>query len=60
MKPFTVIAIVIFALGAVMHLVRYFMGWEIFVNSVSIPMWLSLPAFVIAGGLAIMLWREMK
>jgi len=60
MKPFTVIAIVVFALVALLHLLRYFLGWEIIVNSASIPMWVSLPAFLIAGGLAFMLWREMK
>jgi len=60
MKPFTVIAIVVFALVSLLHLVRYFLGWEIIVNAVSIPMWLSLLGFVIAGVLAYMLWHEMK
>jgi len=60
MKPFTVIAIVVFALVSLSHLLRYFLGWEIIVNAVSIPMWVSLLGFVIAGGLAFMLWREMK
>jgi predicted membrane-bound spermidine synthase len=60
MKPFTVIAIVIFALGSLLHLLRYFLGWEIIIHTVSIPTWVSLLGFVIAGGLAFMLWREMK
>ncbi len=60
MKPFTVIAIVVFAIVSLSHLLRYFLGWEIIVNAVSIPMWVSLLGFVIAGGLAFMLWREMK
>lgn len=60
MKPFTVIAIVVFALVSLLHLVRYFLGWEIIVNSMTIPLWGSLLGFVIAGGLAVMLWREMK
>jgi len=60
MKPFTVIAIVVFALVSLLHLVRYFLGWEIIVNSMTIPLWSSLLGFVIAGGLAVMLWREMK
>lgn len=60
MKPFTVIAIVVFSLVSLLHLLRYFLGWEVVVNSVTIPMWFSIVGFVIAGGLAIMLWREMK
>jgi len=60
MKPFTVIAIVVFALVSILHLVRFLLGWEVIVNTVVIPMWLSLLGFVIAGGLAFMLWREMK
>lgn len=60
MKPFTIIAIVVFALVSIMHLVRYYLGWEVIVNSVVIPMWISIVGFVVAGGLAIMLWRELK
>jgi hypothetical protein len=60
MKPFTVIAIIVFAIVALLHLLRYFLGWEVMVNSVTIPMWASLLGFVIAGILAFMLWREMK
>jgi hypothetical protein len=60
MKPFTVVAIVVFILVSLLHLLRYFLGWEVMVNTVTIPMWVSLPGFVIAGGLAFMLWREMK
>jgi hypothetical protein len=60
MKPFTIIAIVIFALVSLLHLLRYFLGWEVMVNSVAIPMWISLLGFVIAGGLAFMLLHEMK
>ena len=60
MKPFTSIAIVIYAIVSILHLVRYIIGWEVVINSVVIPMWLSLAGFVIAAGLAVMLWREMK
>jgi len=59
MKPFTIIAIVVFAVVALLHLLRFFQGWEVIINAVTIPMWVSLLGFVIAGGLAFMLWREM-
>ncbi len=58
-KPFTIIAIVIFILVSLAHLARLIMGWEIIVNGVAISMWVSGFGFLIAGGLAFMLQREM-
>lgn len=60
MKPFTIIAVVVFSLIALMQLLRFVLGWEVSVNGVMIPLWVSGIAFVIAGGLAVMLWREMR
>ena len=60
MKPFTVMAIVLFALISLVHLLRLILGWEMTINSVAIPMWISPPALIIAAFLAFMLWREMK
>jgi len=60
MKPFTIIAIIVFSLVSLLHLLRYFQGWGVIINSVTIPLWVSLFGFVISGGLAFMLWREMK
>ena len=60
MKPFTTIAVVLLALIAVGQLVRFVLGWEIAVNGLIIPVWLSGIAFVIALGLAIMVWREAR
>ena len=58
MKPFTLIAIVVFALVALLQLLRFVMGWEVTVNGVAIPIWASGIAFLIAATLAFMLWRE--
>ena len=60
MKPFTITAVAVFIIVSLLHLLRYFLGWVVTVNAVQIPMWVSLLGFVVAGGLAIMLWREMK
>ena len=60
MKPFTVIAIVVFSLVAILQLTRLILGWEVMVNGLIIPAWVSVMAFVIAGGLAVMLWRETR
>jgi hypothetical protein len=57
-KPFTVAAGVIFAIVAVMHLLRFVLGWDANIAGIEIPMWVSVAALVIAGGLAIGLWRE--
>ena len=60
MKPFTTIAVVLFALIAVLQLLRFILGWEITVNGLIVPVWLSAIAFVITAGLAIMVWREAR
>ena len=60
MKPFTVVAIGVFTLASLFHLLRYALGWEVVVNSVTMPLWVSLFGFIIPGVLAFMLWREMK
>ncbi len=58
-KPFTFITIAILYVVSLAHLLRFFFGLEITVNGAYIPMWASALGFVIAGGLAIMLQREL-
>jgi hypothetical protein len=60
MKPFTIVAIVLFSLIAIVQLARLILGWEVSVNGVAIPMWVSGIAFVIAGGVAVLVWREAR
>lgn len=60
MKPFITIAVVLFTLIAILHLLRLFAGWEITVVGFVIPVWWSVIGLVIAGGLALMLWREAR
>ena len=60
MKPFTMIAVGVFSLIALMQLLRFILRWEITVNGAIVPVWGSGIACVIAGGLAVMLWREMR
>jgi hypothetical protein len=59
-KRFTTIAVVIFTLMAIVHLIRLFEGWEITVVGFIIPVWWSAFGLVIAGGLALMVWREAR
>jgi uncharacterized membrane protein len=58
MKPFTVIAIAIFCLMSIMHILRLIYGWEVTFSGIQIPIWVSSIAAVVAGVIAYMLWRE--
>jgi hypothetical protein len=60
MKPFTSIAIVIFALIAFAHLCRLIWGCEVVVSGTVIPLWVSVVGLIVSAGLAVMLWRESR
>ena len=51
-KTFFMVASVIFALVALLHLSRIYMGWPVVIGSWSVPMWLSWIGLVVAGGLS--------
>ena len=59
-KPFTSIAVVLLSLIAILQLLRFALGWEVTVNGFGIPVWASGLAFVVAAGLAVMVWRESR
>ncbi len=59
-KPFTITAVVLFSLIALLQLLRFVLGWEVVVNGVAVPVWASGIAFVIAAGLAVTVWREAR
>lgn len=58
MKPFTLTAVIVLALIALIHLVRLFTGWEVVVTGFAIPIWWSAPILVIFAGLSWLVWRE--
>ena len=60
MKPFTAIAVVFLSLIALLQLARFLLGWEVTIHGIVVPVWLSGIAFVIAGGIAAMLWWEAR
>ena len=60
MKPFTTLAVIIFALVALVHLFRLIWGFEVVVGGTMLPQWVSLPGLIIPAGLALMLWRESR
>jgi hypothetical protein len=51
-RTFNVVASVIFALVALLHLLRIYMGWPIVIGSWTAPMWVSWTGFVVGGGLS--------
>jgi hypothetical protein len=57
-KPFTTVAVVLFALMALAHLLRLFFAWEVAVDGMVVPKWASGLGLVITAWLALMLWRE--
>lgn len=59
-KPFTVAAVVVFALVSLLQLLRLVLGWAVTIDRLSIPLWVSAIAFLVAAALAVMVWRESR
>ena len=51
-KAFSLVAGLIFLLVAVAHLLRLLLRWSVILNGWTVPMWVSLIAFVVAAFLA--------
>jgi hypothetical protein len=60
MKPFTRLAVVVFALVALVQLLRVVLGWEVSIAGIAIPAWASVIAFLAATTLAVMVQRELR
>ena len=58
MKLGTILAILVFLLVVVVHVLRIVGDWEVVINGMVIPKWTSVLGVLIAGGLAFLLWRE--
>jgi hypothetical protein len=52
-KTFSIVAGVIFAIVALLHLLRIYMDWPVVIGAWSVPIWVSWIALVVAGILAI-------
>ena len=59
-KPFTWIAAAIFALAAIVHVIRLFTHFQVIVGSHHVPQWVSYVAIVVAAFLSWMLCREAR
>jgi hypothetical protein len=53
-------AIILLSAVSLAHLLRLILGVPVMVADNVIPTWVSGVAFVVSGGLAIMLWRSSR
>jgi hypothetical protein len=60
MKPAALLAVIFLALVALGHLLRVALSLQLTIGGTDIPMWMSVVACIVVGGLAIMLWRESR
>ena len=60
MRPAALAATVLLALIALAQLVRLILRVEVTAAGVTVPLWLSALAFVVAGGVALTLWLESR
>ena len=60
MKPFTLTAAILLGVIALAHLYRVIRPFEVTVAGNVIPQWVSIVGVVVAGGIAVMLWRESR
>jgi hypothetical protein len=58
MKPVSAIAAALLSIVALAHLYRLIRPFEIMVAGSAIPQWASAVGLVVAGGIALGLWRE--
>ncbi len=60
MKMGSLLAVIIFILVAVAHLMRIISGTEIVIGGNNIPLWISVVGVVVPGLVAWLLWKESK
>lgn len=58
MTPSRTIAALLLALIAIAQATRLAFGWPVTIGSFSVPLWASAVAALVAGGIAVMLWRD--
>jgi hypothetical protein len=58
MKPFTMLAALVFLVVAAVHAYRAYAGWTIIVGPYDIPMWVSYGGVILPLILSFLLFRE--
>ncbi len=57
-KAYLIVSTFIFALVAVVHLMRFMLGWSAQVGTWSVPLWVSMLAVLVSAGVAIWDFRS--
>jgi hypothetical protein len=52
-KAYLIVSTLIFALVAVMHLLRLVLGWSVVLGMTSVPLWVSQLAVLVSASIAI-------
>jgi hypothetical protein len=60
MKPASLLAVLIFSLVALSHLLRLVLRVEVLIGGAVMPMWVSVVGLVVTAALAAALWRESR
>jgi hypothetical protein len=60
MKTGTLLAIIVFTIIVIGHLLRLVDGTSVVIGSTSIPMWVSYLGVVVPGLIAFLLWKESR
>jgi hypothetical protein len=58
MKPGSTVAAILLFIVAVAHALRLVFGWQVTVADEVVPMWASGVGLLVAGALAVLVWRE--
>ena len=59
-KPFTTLAVAIFGLVAVIHVLRLIFVWDVTISGLVVPMWVSIAGAILGGVLAVMVKKEAR
>jgi hypothetical protein len=57
-RPASFLATVFLALVALAHVLRIVFSVDTNVAGVELPLWVSVPAIIVPGGIALWLWKE--
>ena len=59
-KPFTKLAVAIFSLVALIHVLRLIFDWQVTISNIMVPMWVSIVGTIVAAALAVMVKKESR
>jgi hypothetical protein len=60
MRRYELVSGVFFSLLALVQLIRVVLGWPVQVAAVTVPVWASVLAFLVAGSLAVWAFRSAR